>query len=300
LEPKSKHFAMTFRYDKEPLDECGREEYRPAFLKSPLNADTVYEPMLKPQRILVVDDDPMILRFLTEILEESHQLMAVSSGEEALSCISQFSPDIVLLDVMMPGLDGFETCRRIREDDQASRIRVLFLTARSDLSERLRGYAAGGDDYITKPFAMEELRAKIAVFSRLTYDERRSPPMTPTRLADEKYLEIVYLIQHKLADLIFIRAESPYCHLVLDAAKPKMDRIRIPIQVLDDYFGGKKLVRTHRSFLVNPQKIIALNHKKNNELRVVLNRGKPPDVMVPVGRSHLERLIQQVPSLFNL
>ena len=120
----------------------------------------------KTGRVLAVDDEPRNIRILEELLEE-HQLETASSGEECLQMLETFVPDVVLLDVMMPGLDGYEVCRRIKSDTRLASTKVLLVSGKAMLEERLQGYEAGADDYITKPFDMDELLAKVDVFLRL-------------------------------------------------------------------------------------------------------------------------------------
>lgn len=130
--------------------------------------------MEKNHKIMVVDDDKLNLKFLTVLLEDYYDIIPFLSGEEALSSIKQIQPDIILLDVMMPGLNGFEICKKIRADKNLSTIKIILLTAKSQLDDRLEGYEAGADDYIVKPYNQEELLAKIKIFLRLKYTEEIS------------------------------------------------------------------------------------------------------------------------------
>jgi two-component system sensor histidine kinase/response regulator len=118
-------------------------------------------------RILVVDDSSLNLEITRAILEDEHLLATAGDGDQALDLLPTFRPDLVLLDIMMPGLDGYEVCRTIRADRRYAFVKIILLSARSSLEERLKGYQAGADDYITKPFRSEELEAKIKVFLRL-------------------------------------------------------------------------------------------------------------------------------------
>ena len=127
--------------------------------------------MEKSHKIMIVDDDKLNLKFLSVLLEEYYDIDPFLSGEEALASISQTKPDIVLLDVMMPGLNGYEVCRKIRADKNLSTTKIILLTAKSQLNDRLEGYKAGADDYIVKPYNQEELLAKIKIFLRLKYTE---------------------------------------------------------------------------------------------------------------------------------
>lgn len=112
-------------------------------------------------KILVVDDDQTNLKFLNEILEDRFELMAVSTGEDALDAIGAFHPKILLLDVMLPGISGYDVCREIRANESLSGIKIILISAKAMVDERQKGYEAGADDYITKPFDHEELLEKV-------------------------------------------------------------------------------------------------------------------------------------------
>jgi signal transduction histidine kinase len=122
-------------------------------------------------KILIVDDNSLNICIFEEILAEDYELIRASSGEEALEILKTYRPDLVLLDIMMPGIDGYETCRRLRADPVLRFVKVILVSAKAMTTERLRGYEAGADDYITKPFAPEELEAKVKVFLRLKSSE---------------------------------------------------------------------------------------------------------------------------------
>ncbi len=117
--------------------------------------------MQKGPRILVVDDDQTNLKFLKEILDDEYDLMTVATGEDALSAIHEFNPKIVLLDIMLPGVSGYEVCEKIRQDEKLSQVKIILISAKAMINERQKGYEAGADDYITKPFDHEELLAKV-------------------------------------------------------------------------------------------------------------------------------------------
>ncbi|QNN24687.1 response regulator [Planctomycetales bacterium ZRK34] len=120
--------------------------------------------------VLVVDDDEVNREILTEILDDDYNLIVTASGEQALDVLDH-GPALVLLDIMMPGIDGYETCRRIKElagPDRRSP-HVILVSAKASTTERVRGYEAGADDYLVKPFDEDELLAKVRVQLRL-YD----------------------------------------------------------------------------------------------------------------------------------
>jgi two-component system KDP operon response regulator KdpE len=119
---------------------------------------------MRKRLILVVDDEPAIVRLVrAELQSEGYAVLATASGEEALARLDEDRPDLVVLDLMMPGMDGFETLRRIRAESQ---VPVIMLTARAGDADKLKGLQGGADDYLTKPFNPEELSARIAAVLR--------------------------------------------------------------------------------------------------------------------------------------
>jgi DNA-binding response OmpR family regulator len=106
-----------------------------------------------PPRILIVDDDAVIVRLLQiNFRLEGYEVDTASHGEEALERVRAHRPDAVVLDVMMPGIDGWEVCRRLKEAPDVKHVPVIFLSARAQDEDRQRGYALGVDEYVTKPF----------------------------------------------------------------------------------------------------------------------------------------------------
>ncbi len=117
-------------------------------------------------RILVVDDEPSILKFLRANLEsKGYEVLTVLDGAEALQIIEMELPDVVILDIMMPKMDGFEVCRRLREWSQ---IPIIMLSARGDESDKVKCLDLGADDYTTKPFGASELIARVRAVLRRT------------------------------------------------------------------------------------------------------------------------------------
>ena len=115
-----------------------------------------------PETILIVDDTPANLGVLVETLGAAgYQLMVAEDGEEALAQTEQTRPDLILLDVMMPGIDGFETCRRLKARANTRDVPVLFMTALSETTDKVKAFAAGAVDYITKPIEHEEAMARV-------------------------------------------------------------------------------------------------------------------------------------------
>ena len=114
--------------------------------------------------VLVVDDTPETLGFLTDTLDHAgFTVLIATDGESALELVGQITPDLVLMDAVMPGLNGFETCRRLKRERMLGHLPVIFMTGLSETEHVLEGLAAGGVDYVTKPIAIDELLARIRV-----------------------------------------------------------------------------------------------------------------------------------------
>jgi len=125
-------------------------------------------------RILVVEDDAAILRGLVDNLRfEGYQVETARTGDEGLERILDHEPDLVILDVMLPGLSGFDICRRVRKED--SHIPILMLTARGQEVDRVMGLDLGADDYVTKPFSVPELLARVRALLRRAHPETLLP-----------------------------------------------------------------------------------------------------------------------------
>jgi DNA-binding response OmpR family regulator len=122
--------------------------------------------MTKPY-ILAVDDDPDVLGTLSRALvRDGFDVSRATSGLEALRVLSERRPDLIILDIIMPGLDGLSLCRRIRADSKYNDLAILFLTARGQTDDVIAGLDAGGDDYVAKPFELAELTARVRALIR--------------------------------------------------------------------------------------------------------------------------------------
>lgn len=121
-------------------------------------------------RVLAVDDDPTILRLLQVNLEmDGHEVHTVDNGRDAIDRVAEIEPDVMLLDVMMPHVDGWEVCEQLRADPAFDHLPIVFLSARAQEADLARGRAVGADDYITKPF---DPLALVEVVERLARDGR--------------------------------------------------------------------------------------------------------------------------------
>ncbi len=113
-------------------------------------------------KILIVEDEAKIARFVElELKHEGYEVQTAGDGFGGLQAVSSFQPDLVVLDLMLPGISGIEVCRRLRAAEETQSLPILMLTAKDDVSDKVMGLDMGADDYMTKPFAIEELLARI-------------------------------------------------------------------------------------------------------------------------------------------
>src|SRR5512134_3865355 len=145
------------------------------------------------ERIMIVEDTPANIQILTGILKErGYQLSIATDGRRALEALERVRPDLILLDVMMPGMDGYETCRRIKSNAAWKDIPIIFLTAKSDTADIVTGFEAGAVDYVAKPFNAHELLARIS--THLTIDQLRRSLAE----AHKRELEMAFRVQSQL------------------------------------------------------------------------------------------------------
>jgi CheY-like chemotaxis protein len=124
--------------------------------------------MATPSIVLIIDDEPIALEALKGLLQtEGYQLESATSGLEGLQQAFTLHPDVILLDVMLPGMDGFEVCRRLRANPQLAEVPIVMITALDDQASKLQGIEAGADDFISKPYNKAELRARVRTITRL-------------------------------------------------------------------------------------------------------------------------------------
>ncbi len=127
----------------------------------------VAEVRAQAEVVLIVDDVPENLALLCDALDEAHYMVLVANdGLSALDCLNRLVPDIILLDAMMPGLDGFETCRRIKANPAWNELPVIFMTGLTETRSVVLGFEAGGVDYVTKPIVVDEVLARVATHLR--------------------------------------------------------------------------------------------------------------------------------------
>jgi len=206
-------------------------------------------------RVLVVDDTPANLAVLKETLTpEGYKLAFANTGEKALEIAAQINPDLILLDVMMPGIDGYETCTRLKKDDKTKDIPIIFITAKKETEDVVQGFKVGGIDYIPKPFQQDEVCSRVRTHLELRELQKRLEHKVKerTQQLNESRLEIVgrlgkaaeykdnetgmHVIRMSQFSELLARElgkDDHYCELILNAS-PMHDigKIGIPDRVL--------------------------------------------------------------------
>ncbi|CAB4569032.1 unannotated protein [freshwater metagenome] len=214
--------------------------------KASSNADGLNQ---NTQRILVVDDENSISELIATSLKfVGFDVRTAASGAQALQIAEEFKPHALILDVMLPDQNGFEVCRQIRSEGH--NIGVLFLTAKDSVEDKIAGLTIGGDDYVTKPFSLEELVARLRALLRRTGATEVLADDEKIRFADLELDEATHEVKRagKMVDL------SPTEFLLLRYLMMNADRVVSKSQILDhgwqyDFRGDMGIVETYVSYL---------------------------------------------------
>ena len=199
--------------------------------------------------ILVIDDDDLVSRTLQRALKMyDYQVMTANSGIEGIQLARRHRPDLFILDIMMPGVDGYQVCRQIRGDPLLKELPVLFLTAKAKDEDKIEGFRAGADDYLVKPFNMQELELRVKAILRRVNPENAEPET----LAEVKVGKVVLdcrafkvTTPHNTALLTNVQFDLLY-HLMSN-----VDQVFNSQQLLQDVWdyprdtGSPELVRAH-------------------------------------------------------
>ena len=203
----------------------------------------------KPVRALVVDDEPAISELVSMALRyEKFEVRTASSGRDAVAEAKEFNPDIIVLDIMLPDFDGLEVMRRIRADNAV--VPVLFLTAKDAVADRVVGLTAGGDDYVTKPFSVEELVARIRGIVRrsiLASEAREDPEIV---VGDLVLNEETYEVFRGDVRVELTATEFELLRYLMRNPKRVLSKAQILDRVWSYDFGGRSsIVEIYISYL---------------------------------------------------
>jgi diguanylate cyclase (GGDEF)-like protein len=237
------------------------------------------------ESLLVVDDDPFIARLLEiELKAAGYDVRVASDGVQALDAAQQRCPDLVLADVMMPNMDGFELTRRLRQDPRTAAVSIIMLTARGLSADKLEGFAIGADDYIVKPFDTPELLARIRGVLRRSRDMRAQSPLTglPGNVRIEEEIEgrlqqdIDFAILY--ADLDHFKAFNDH-YGFLRGDEAIQSTARMIEELVDEMGKGQGF----------------LGHVGGDDFVVVV----PPTVAAEVAQAIAERFDEMAPDLYD-
>lgn len=161
--------------------------------------------MNSKNRVLVVEDDPHVVIFVTDTLEYmGFAVLVARTGVDGLDKAKKEKPDLIILDVMMPEMDGFEVCRRLKTDVKMRHIPILMLTAKGQLQDKVKGLDTGADDYLSKPYDKEEFESRVKALMRRTENDNKKTvsDISPTLFlsyarADLQHIEKIYQMLHK-------------------------------------------------------------------------------------------------------
>jgi two-component system OmpR family response regulator len=200
----------------------------------------------RPSRVLVVEDEPSIRDVVATALRyQGHDVHEVGDGKVALATATDSAFDLIVLDVMLPGLDGFEVCRQLR--DRGRFCPVLFLTARDQTEHRIKGFVAGGDDYLTKPFSVDELVLRVAAILR-----RIGRDGSPEILAvDDLVLDVAgKQVRRGTQDIELSPTEFRLLHYLMINSGIVLSKAQILVNVWDyDYDGSENIVELYVGYL---------------------------------------------------
>jgi len=202
-----------------------------------------------PAKVLVVDDEPNIRELLSEALSlNGFDVRTASSGRAALEAVASERPDIIVLDVMLPDLDGFTVARRLREAQDSPL--VLFLTAKDAVSDRISGLTAGGDDYVTKPFSLEEVVLRLRAILRRVRPATEEVDDGVLRYADLELDEEAHLVRRAGRAIHLSPTEFSLLRYLMINAERVVSKGQILERVWDfGVDGDSRIVESYISYL---------------------------------------------------
>jgi len=216
--------------------------------------------------ILIVDDDPTNLGVLVDTLNsEAINVSVATSGENALDMVKDVEPDLILLDVMMPEMDGFETCRRFKNNAATQDIPVIFLTALIEVADKIRGFETGGIDYITKPFQQEEVLSRVA--AHLTIQRQQKQLRTLNACLEAERTSLTERVRERTVELQRLNAELVRAmRLKNDFLGNMSHEFRTPLNVI---LGMTEVLQGGTYGPQNERQLSSLHHIRENGQRLL-------------------------------
>ena len=233
-------------------------------------------------RVLVVEDEPLLSEMITKSLKlEGYLVESAGTGEDGLKKVKELNPDLVLLDVLLPKIDGWEVLTRLRDDPKSRDLPIIMLTALADEKSKVQGLRGGADDYVTKPFSALELMARVEAVlkrtERVPYRETTRPQI-PARKGDKIYLVNV-------DDINFINIQTEYAYLHTDNDRFLTNHT---LAELERMLDPLKFFRAHRGYIVNLQKVKAITREGTSSYELTMN--DPGQSKIPMSRRQSSEL----------
>ena len=200
--------------------------------------------MIDKGRILLVDDEEDILEFLSyNLRKEGYKIKTASNGKSALKILEKFNPDLIILDVMMPEMDGIEVCESIRKNEKNDDVLILFLTARSEDYSELAGFSAGADDYITKPIKPKLLVSRVnAILKRKRKNNERNSPISIGEISINKS---THKLLYSDKEIYLARKEFNLLYLLMTIPGKVFTREEIITTIWKDTIVGDRTIDVH-------------------------------------------------------
>lgn len=236
----------------------------------------------KRYKVLIVEDEPPISVMVARNLRlEGYLVETAQNGEKALSMIPEVNPDLILLDVMLPGIDGWEILTRLKEGPSTRDIPVIMLTGLSDEESKVQGLRGGADDFVTKPFSTLELMARVeAVLKRSGKNTRtgQERPQIPARKEDRILLIAV-------DEINYFNVQKEYTYLHTDEDRYLTN---YTLSELARMLDPLKFFRAHRGYIVNLQKVSAISKLGSSSFELTMN--DPLHTRIPMSRRQSSEL----------
>ena len=200
--------------------------------------------MIDKGRILLVDDEEDILEFLSyNLIKEGFKIKTASNGKSALKILEKFNPDLIILDVMMPEMDGIEVCENIRKNEKNDDVLILFLTARSEDYSELAGFSAGADDYITKPIKPRLLVSRVnAILKRKRRTKETSSPISIGEISINKS---THKLLYSDKEIYLARKEFNLLYFLMTIPGKVFTREEIITTIWKDAIVGDRTIDVH-------------------------------------------------------
>lgn len=237
-------------------------------------------------KVIVIEDDPFLLENIAIILEaENFNVFTASDGKHAIKLIEEILPDVIVSDIMLPDIEGFDILKAVRSNTELQDIPFLFLTARTDHKDLRYGMNLGADDYLTKPFNAKELVEAIHARLELIRLRRESSPSTAEDNSRMKKLntdDTVFVKNSKgianlaVKDIICINAVGEYTEVI--TSDGKKHTVRRLLKEWEDSLPADNFLRVHRSVVINVKYIVKIENWFNSSLRIFLDKYPEPVV----------------------